>query len=179
MGGIYPAELPGGWPVIGATPVTLFDPQRDPPAYLVPGDRVRWQPIAAGGLGIARRSGGRLVTIEVLDGGLLTSVQDVGGRAGWRHLGVPVGGAADPWSARLANRLVGNADDAALLELTLIGPTLRFPEPTTVALVGDMSATVDGLPMPLVRSAHPPRRLGPSRCRWSGRQGMARHPRRC
>ena len=45
MGGIYPAELPGGWPVIGATPVALFDPERDPPAYLVPGDRVRWQPI--------------------------------------------------------------------------------------------------------------------------------------
>lgn len=45
MGGIYPTELPGGWPVIGATPVTLFDPQRDPPAYLVPGDRVRWRQI--------------------------------------------------------------------------------------------------------------------------------------
>ncbi|HEX7224259.1 MAG TPA: biotin-dependent carboxyltransferase family protein [Candidatus Limnocylindria bacterium] len=87
------------------------------------------------------------MTVEVIDGGLLTSVQDAGGRAGWRHLGVPVGGAADPWSARLANRLVGNPDDAALLEVTLIGPTLRFAEPTTVALVGDMSATVDGLPM--------------------------------
>jgi biotin-dependent carboxylase-like uncharacterized protein len=89
------------------------------------------------------------VIVEVLDGGLLTSVQDVGGRAGWRHLGVPVGGAADPWSARLANRLVANAEGAALLELTLIGPTLRFTEPATVALVGDMSATVDGLPVPL------------------------------
>ena len=88
------------------------------------------------------------MTVEVLDGGLQTSVQDVDGRAGWRHLGVPVGGAADPWSARLANRLAGNADDAALLELTLIGPTLRFAEPATVALVGRMEATIDGLPMP-------------------------------
>jgi antagonist of KipI len=88
------------------------------------------------------------VTIEVLDGGLLTSVQDAGGRWRWRHLGVPVGGAADPWSARLANRLVGNGDDAALLELTLLGPTLRFIESATVALVGEMSATIDGLPMP-------------------------------
>jgi inhibitor of KinA len=45
MTGIYPAELPGGWRVIGATPATLFDPARLPPAYLVPGDRVRFEPI--------------------------------------------------------------------------------------------------------------------------------------
>lgn len=47
MTGVYPAELPGGWRVIGATPVTLFDPTRRPPAYLVPGDRVRFDPIEA------------------------------------------------------------------------------------------------------------------------------------
>jgi KipI family sensor histidine kinase inhibitor len=43
--GIYPAELPGGWRVIGRTPIVLFDPRRDPPAYLLPGDRVRFEPI--------------------------------------------------------------------------------------------------------------------------------------
>ena len=43
MSGIYPAELPGGWRVIGRTDVTLFDPRRDPPALLVPGDRVRFE----------------------------------------------------------------------------------------------------------------------------------------
>jgi KipI family sensor histidine kinase inhibitor len=47
MSGIYPAELPGGWRIIGRTPVTLFDPHRDPPAYLVPGDAVRFEPIDA------------------------------------------------------------------------------------------------------------------------------------
>jgi len=47
MSGIYPAELPGGWRIIGRTPVTLFDPHRDPPAYLVPGDSVRIEPIEA------------------------------------------------------------------------------------------------------------------------------------
>ena len=46
MTGIYPAELPGGWRVIGRTPITLFDPHRAPPAYLVPGDRVRFVPLA-------------------------------------------------------------------------------------------------------------------------------------
>jgi KipI family sensor histidine kinase inhibitor len=46
MSGIYPAELPGGWRVIGHTDVTLFDPRRDPPALLLPGDRVRFTPVA-------------------------------------------------------------------------------------------------------------------------------------
>ena len=44
MGGIYPAALPGGWRVIGRTDVSLFDPRRDPPALLLPGDRVRFEP---------------------------------------------------------------------------------------------------------------------------------------
>jgi KipI family sensor histidine kinase inhibitor len=44
MSGIYPADLPGGWRVIGRTEVALFDPRHDPPALLVPGDRVRFEP---------------------------------------------------------------------------------------------------------------------------------------
>ena len=84
--------------------------------------------------------------IEVLRPGLLTSVQTAAGRPGYRHLGVPVGGAADAWSARLANRLVGNPDDAPLLEMTVAGPALRFTEPTRVALAGAaLEATIDGL----------------------------------
>jgi biotin-dependent carboxylase-like uncharacterized protein len=87
--------------------------------------------------------------IEVVEPGVLTSVQTAGGRPGWRHLGVPVGGAADAWSARLANRLVGNADEAALLELTLGGPELRFHAEAAIALTGaDFDATLDGLPLP-------------------------------
>ena len=88
------------------------------------------------------------MTIEVVEPGVLTSVQDAVGRRDWRHLGVPAGGAADAWSARLANRLVGNPDDAALLELTLIGPTLRAREPSSAALVGALDASIDGMPWP-------------------------------
>ena len=44
MSGIYPADLPGGWRVIGHTEVRLFDPRADPPALLLPGDRVRFEP---------------------------------------------------------------------------------------------------------------------------------------
>lgn len=47
MSGIYPAQLPGGWRIIGRTPIDLFDPRRDPPAYLVPGDRVRFERLDA------------------------------------------------------------------------------------------------------------------------------------
>jgi KipI family sensor histidine kinase inhibitor len=47
MSAVYPATLPGGWRVIGRTPLTLFDPRRDPPAYLMPGDRVRFERIGA------------------------------------------------------------------------------------------------------------------------------------
>ncbi len=48
MTGIYPADLPGGWRIIGRTPLTLFDPRRDPPAYLAPGDTVRFEPMKDG-----------------------------------------------------------------------------------------------------------------------------------
>lgn len=73
--------------------------------------------------------------IEVLQPGLATSIQ--GARA-WRmaHLGVPLGGPADSRSHANANRLVGNPDDAGSIEITLLGATLRFHTPVTVALFG-------------------------------------------
>jgi antagonist of KipI len=67
--------------------------------------------------------------------GLLTTVQDAG-RWGWQHLGVSVSGWMDDWSPRLANRLVGNHDEAAVLEFTLTGPTLRADRDLVVAVTG-------------------------------------------
>jgi antagonist of KipI len=81
---------------------------------------------------------------EVLDGGLLTTVQDAG-RAEWTHLGVPPSGAADPWSLAEANLLVGADPGAAALEATIVGPTLRALRPATIALAGaDLGANVAG-----------------------------------
>ena len=74
-------------------------------------------------------------TFEVLDGGLLTTVQDAG-RPDWTHLGVPESGAADPWSLAVANLLIGNAPDDAALEMTIGGPTLRTVRPVTIGLAG-------------------------------------------
>jgi antagonist of KipI len=75
------------------------------------------------------------VSVIVMKPGLLTSLQD-GGRLGYAALGVGRAGAMD-WPAwRLANALVGNATGEAALEFTLIGPTLRFEQPTVIALAG-------------------------------------------
>ena len=73
--------------------------------------------------------------LHVRHGGALTTVQDRG-RSGWRHLGVAYAGALDAAQASLANRLVGNPADAAVLELTLRGPVLEFERPTRIALCG-------------------------------------------
>ncbi|GGO06405.1 allophanate hydrolase [Micromonospora parathelypteridis] len=74
-------------------------------------------------------------TVEVLRAGALTTVQDLG-RPGLAHLGVPRSGALDPAALRLANRLVGNPEHAAGLEITLSGCTLRLTRATTVAVTG-------------------------------------------
>jgi antagonist of KipI len=92
--------------------------------------------------------------LEILEPGVLTSVQDIRGRPDFRHLGVPAVGAADPFSAALANRLIGNEPEAALLEVTLAGLAVRFATPVVIGLAGaDLGAELDGLPVsvPAVR----------------------------
>jgi antagonist of KipI len=82
--------------------------------------------------------------LDVLDGGLLTTVQDAG-RAEWTHLGVPESGAADPWSLAVANLLLGNAPTDAALEITVGGPTLLARDGGTIALAGaDLGARIAG-----------------------------------
>jgi antagonist of KipI len=90
-----------------------------------------------------------LATIEVQAPGLLTTVQDLG-REGFGPMGVSASGAADPISLRIGNRLVGNAEGAAGLEMTLLGGTFVFPEGAVLALTGsDFGATLDGKPVEL------------------------------
>lgn len=85
--------------------------------------------------------------LTVLKPGLLTTVQDLG-RRGHRAFGMPLAGAIDRRSHALANVLAGNAAGAATLELTLLGPTLRFDRPAYVALCGaDLRAKLDGSPV--------------------------------
>lgn len=87
--------------------------------------------------------------IIVIKGGWLTTVQDLG-RYGYQQYGVPVAGAMDSFSAMVANRLVGNPDRAAVLELTLKGPELQFERDTVIAITGaDLSPTINGSSVPL------------------------------
>lgn len=87
------------------------------------------------------------MSVAVLKPGLLTTVQDRG-RFGCGALGVGQAGPMDEVVHRLANALVGNPDDAAALEITLIGPRLRFEADATIALAGaEFDARIDGIPL--------------------------------
>lgn len=89
---------------------------------------------------------------HVLHPGQLATVQD-GGRIGHQAEGIPVAGAMDELSLRIANLLVGNDEHAAALECTLVGPTLRFDEHTLIALGGaDLGVTANGVALPLWRA---------------------------
>ncbi|SDO20073.1 urea carboxylase [Rhodoferax sp. OV413] len=91
--------------------------------------------------------------LEVLDAGVQTTVQDHPGRVGYWAVGVPPSGPMDGLAMRLANRLVGNAPDAAALECTLSGPSLRLHADTVIAVCGAaMAVSVDGLALPLWQS---------------------------
>jgi biotin-dependent carboxylase-like uncharacterized protein len=85
--------------------------------------------------------------LTVLRAGPLTTVQDLG-RPGCAHLGVPRSGAADRPALRRANRMAGNPADAAGLETTLLGTTVRLDEARWVAVTGaEAPVTVDGEPV--------------------------------
>ncbi|HEX2461802.1 MAG TPA: 5-oxoprolinase subunit PxpB, partial [Vicinamibacterales bacterium] len=174
--GIYPRESPGGWQIIGRTPLELFDVARTPPALLAPGDIVRFVPVESYVVSGFSRTDARVGEVRlkpdtsevrlkadttydssthdpaarfitVLRPGLLTTIQDTG-RWGYQHLGVPVSGPLDPLSHGLANALLGNLPDAATLEATIIGPELRFERDATIAITGaDLQPTLEGTPL--------------------------------
>ena len=92
-------------------------------------------------------------TIDVLSPGVQTTVQDYPGRIGYWNIGVPPSGPMDGLAFRLANRLVNNAEDKAGLEITLIGPALRFNCDSVIALCGaPMEVRLDGEPLAQWRS---------------------------
>jgi len=136
--GIYPCASPGGWRVLGHTDACLFDASRDSlPALLAPGDRVRFVPVdARAGMGEAREVRRNMRgDIVVVDPGFATTVQD-GGRPFHESAGVSPGGAMDPEAMRVANILLGNPEGAAVMEICMKGPALRFARDARVVLVG-------------------------------------------
>lgn len=87
--------------------------------------------------------------MEILEAGTQTTVQDYPGRLGYWNVGVPPSGPMDHLNFRIANRLVGNAEDAAGLEFATMGARMRFNVGAVIALTGaDMSAKLNGQLMP-------------------------------
>lgn len=87
--------------------------------------------------------------IEVVNGGLYTTIQDYPGRIGYWHVGIPPSGPMDSFAFRIANRLIGNSENEAGLEITGMGPTLKFNEDSVVVLTGaTLIGNIDGKEVP-------------------------------
>lgn len=85
-----------------------------------------------------------MAEIDVLQPGLFSTIQDMG-RPGFGKFGVPVSGAMDLYAANLANVILHNSPNDALLEITQLGPKLRFPHPIGLAITGgDLSPLLNG-----------------------------------
>jgi KipI family sensor histidine kinase inhibitor len=169
--GIYPVDSPGGWQIIGKTPLTLFDPHRSPPVLFRAGDRIRFVSISAGRFRELekkndtpqRKSSGAgkyhhvyvaASGIQVQSGGIMTTVQDEG-RTGYQKDGFCVSGAMDRLSYALANMIAGNPPGAAVLETTFSGPEIRFTLPADFVITGaDQKPTLDGKSVPLYARIH-------------------------
>ena len=88
------------------------------------------------------------MALEFVKPGLSTTVQDLG-RPGYYHLGIPESGGMDRYSLVAANLLVGNPEDAAVLEAVFQGPEVRFARDSIVAVTGaEMPPKVDGAEQP-------------------------------
>ncbi|WP_256728670.1 carboxyltransferase domain-containing protein [Microbacterium oleivorans] len=165
--GAYPRETPGGWQLIGTTSAALFDPDTERPALLVPGVRVRFEPVRAATVVPAApsptgsparparpdapvdpgpRRGPMRPGIRILTPGLLATVQD-GGRPGRAAAGIASGGAADADAWALANRLLGNDGDAAAIEVVLGGLRAVAEGDLEVVVTGAWAMlSIDGWP---------------------------------
>lgn len=164
--GIYPLDSPGGWQIIGQTPLALFDPNREDPLLLRAGDSLKFVPISAETfettLKISADFNENILfnphqsaphqpnlhnTVEILNPGLLTLVEDLG-RYGYQQYGVPVAGVMDTFAATVANILVSNPRTAAVLEMTLSGADMRFNFTGSIAITGaDLSPSINNVPI--------------------------------
>ncbi|MBF8778380.1 5-oxoprolinase/urea amidolyase family protein [Pseudomonas fulva] len=141
--GIYPQASPGGWQIIGATDARLWDLQRDEPALLQPGYRVRFvdagpRPTGAVSVAVPERrmtEPGGGACLEIIAPGLQTLLQDLG-RPGHAGQGVSASGAMDRGALRAANRAVGNRATDACLEVLMGGLSFVCHGRTVAAVTG-------------------------------------------
>ncbi|MCA0255908.1 MAG: 5-oxoprolinase/urea amidolyase family protein [Proteobacteria bacterium] len=148
--GVYPQSSPGGWQIIGTTPLKMWDITRDPPALFQPGDRVRFIDLARHcaatppsiATSVPDTSGqekveanANAVTLEVLAAPMPALFQDAG-RFGQTGQGVSSSGALDQGAFKAANRVVGNPAGTPCLEITLGSFSFRVNGRAVMALTG-------------------------------------------
>ncbi|WP_073998644.1 5-oxoprolinase subunit C family protein [Anaerococcus urinomassiliensis] len=93
-----------------------------------------------------------MANVEVINGGMLSTIQD-SGRYGYQEIGINVSGFADDYNARLANILVGNDMDSEVIEMAFLGSSFEFNAPMLIALTGaDFSAKLNDEPIENYRS---------------------------
>ena len=147
--GIYPVASPGGWQLIGRTPLKLFVPEKENPFLYRAGDCIQFRPIvkAAYDTFLTER-GGLMEVFKVVTPGAYTTVQDAG-RFGFQQMGVPVSGALDDFAFQVANFLVGNPRHCAALEITIMGPRLEVMAEVDIAVTGaNMPISHNGVSVP-------------------------------
>jgi len=156
--GIYPLASPGGWRILGRTNERVYDPHRDMPFLLEPGDRVRFVPAQAGNQPLPPSPLDLLPenpdhpAFRVQKPGLLDLVLDEGRRLVGRF-GLARSGPLDATSARIATGLVANQFGDPLLEINVVGPTLEALRDVIVAFTGaGVVPHLAGLPVEAYRS---------------------------
>jgi KipI family sensor histidine kinase inhibitor len=154
FGGIYPSDSPGGWQLLGRTPLKMWDTRRPRAALLAPGDRVSFRDIAKGATvpvsampDEATQTTGSRAGLLVIRADRPALYQDLG-RRGQAGQGVAESGALDRASLIEANLCVGNPRSAAAIEIAYGGFALKADRPVTLALTGAPApvaiVTVDG-----------------------------------
>jgi KipI family sensor histidine kinase inhibitor len=140
--GVYPQASPGGWQIIGVTPLQMWDLNRAEPALLRPGYKVRFTdagPLPASGLpaptAAARAAEPSGAYLEITSPGLHSVLQDMG-RPGQTGQGVSRSGALDLGALRAANRAVGNRSDMACVESVLGGLSFICHGRAVIAITG-------------------------------------------
>jgi len=159
--GVYPQASPGGWQIIGVTDTPMWDLAREVPALLQPGFRVRFvdrasQPVSSSPVSAPAPVAAPVAVephgaeLEIRSTGLQALFQDAG-RHGLAGQGVSASGAMDQGALRAANRLVGNASDAACVEIVYGGFQLVCRGEAVVAFTGADApielVTADGMRM--------------------------------
>jgi KipI family sensor histidine kinase inhibitor len=155
--GVYPFSSPGGWHVLGSAGVAMFDPHRNPPFWVQAGDAVRFVPVNQVQVPIFEPvsllpSEPRFPVLQLEQAGLQTLLLD-SGRSLMGHFGLAQSGVLDARSAARANAVVGNAPDAPLLELTLLGGVFTALSDVVLGFAGfGMIPVVDAELIPVASS---------------------------